>query len=289
MAEQEYHSSIYDATTASSSPPDTTSRSHPGASQVEQENAGDKTTDRHGTVNKTEELHSSLYNATTASSSPEVPVLPDEPHSGEELGDNITSQEDSNQGLPLSGAQPDRISEYQTRGWSSSDMVPIPLPSSQSRPSAPQTPGEHVPPAPIFVESASAFPDSDPIPYTQLVPEFITMEGLGSVEVDVLDEDAYIPDIWVHLPSIQEWAVPRALRELNARIHMWLQHAVHGEQLQSDAPIMRLFQLLQRLGRPAVIPEVMWDPDNVQGWVLVGEEAIQYEPGVYGWMDMDRR
>ncbi|KAJ6185887.1 hypothetical protein N7519_007188 [Penicillium mononematosum] len=267
MAEQELHSSFYDTTTASSSPPDTTSQAHPGASQVQQENAGDETTDRHGTGNITEELHSSFYNATTASSSPLDPVLPDQPSAGEELQDNVASQEDSYQRLPLSGAQPNRVSEYQPRGWSSSDMVPIPLPSSQNRPSAPQSPREHVPPAPVFVESASAFPDNDPISY--MVPEFITMEGLGSMEVDVLDEDTYIPDIWVHLPSIRAWAVPRAVRELNTRIHMWLKQAVPGEQLQSDAPIMRLFQLLQRLGRPAVIPEVMWDPDNLKGWPCI--------------------
>jgi hypothetical protein len=75
---------------------------HPEASQVQQENAEDETTDKHRTVNITEELHSSFYNATTASSSPLDPVLPDQPYSGEELQDNVASQEDLNQVRHLS-------------------------------------------------------------------------------------------------------------------------------------------------------------------------------------------
>ena len=69
---------------------------------MQQENAEDETTDKHGTVNIAEELHSSFYNATTALPSPLDPVLPDQPYSGEELQDNVASQEDLNQVRNLS-------------------------------------------------------------------------------------------------------------------------------------------------------------------------------------------
>ncbi|KAJ5284560.1 hypothetical protein N7505_002540 [Penicillium chrysogenum] len=96
---------------------------HPEASQVQQENAEDETTDKHRTVNITEELHSSFYNATTASSSPLDPVLPDQPYSGEELQDNVASQEDLNQ----SSSNPHLLSPIMTQSYHSESEIPAPV------------------------------------------------------------------------------------------------------------------------------------------------------------------